>query len=444
MPAALRPRSRENRMRQVLVRTFGCKLNQYDSQLITESFARSGYAIATDPVRADVWVVNTCSVTARSDYQARQLVRRALRSGGRPLVVVTGCYAQRAPEEIAGIEGVRLVTGNAEKASLPRLVDGLERVSCCTGTVSKTQERPCEAGCGPQFQRRARALVKVQDGCDSSCAYCVVPAVRGGSRSVRAGEVLREVGALCDGGYREVVLTGARVGSYGDDAAQGLRLAGLVQALKGLRSDFRIRLSSLEPGEITRPLLEAAADADRVCAHFHVPLQSGDDAVLRVMQRPYTASEYAERVMAIRRELPRASVGADVIVGFPGETEECFSSTYRLVERLPLAYLHVFPYSRRPGTAAFGMRGQIPAVVKKTRVRALLQLGAMKKTQFALSAAGSFETAVLEEKVGEDCWTATTGNYLRVRVRRAGSAAGEAVRVRIHGMEDGWLSAEAC
>jgi threonylcarbamoyladenosine tRNA methylthiotransferase MtaB len=430
-------------MRQVLVRTFGCKLNQYDSQLITESFARSGYAAAEDLSAADVCVVNTCSVTARSDYQARQLVRRALRSSRRPLVVVTGCYSQRAPDEIAAIEGVGLVTGNVEKASLPRLVDGLEAGSSAVTEVSSAEARGCAAGCGPAFQRRARALVKVQDGCDASCTYCVVPSVRGRSRSVRAPEVVREVAGLCDSGYKEIVLTGARVGSYADRVGEGLSLTGLLRALSAVGSDFRVRLSSLEPGEVTESLLEAAADGDRVCGHFHVPLQSGDDAVLRAMQRPYSAAEYAERVLAIRRKLPRACVGADVIVGFPGETEACFASTYRLVEKLPVAYLHVFPYSRRPGTAAFLMRDQVPAAVKKARVRALMELGAKKKREFAISAAGSVETVVLEEEVGQGRWTGTTGNYLKVRVTSADSGAGDAVRVRVGGFEDGWLVAEA-
>jgi len=429
-------------MRQVLVRTFGCKLNQYDSQLITESFARSGYAVAKDPATADVLVVNTCSVTARSDYQARQLVRRALRSGTRPLVVVTGCYSQRAPQEIATIEGVGLVTGNVEKASLPRLVEGVEPGDGVTA-VSPPDERPCAAGCGPGFQRRARALVKVQDGCDSSCTYCVVPSVRGKSRSVSAREVLREVAVLRESGYREIVLTGARLGSYRERGEDGLSLAGLVRALAAAGGDFRMRLSSLEPGEVTRSLLDAAAD-DRVCPHFHVPLQSGDDDVLRAMRRPYSASDYSECVLAIRRELPHACVGADVIVGFPGESEARFAGTYELAERLPLAYLHVFPYSGRPGTAAFAMPGQVPAAVKKERVRALMELSARKRREFALSCAGRVETAVLEEELAEGRWTATTGNYLRVRVRSAGGATGEAVRVRIRGFEDDGLAADVC
>ena len=429
-------------MRQVLVRTFGCKLNQYDSQQIAESFARSGYAVAKDPAAADVMVVNTCSVTARSDYQARQLVRRALRSGRRPLVVVTGCYSQRAPQEIAAIEGVGLVTGNVEKASLPRLVEGLMRGECAT-VVARPDDEHCPAGCGREFQRRARALVKVQDGCDSSCAYCVVPSVRGRSRSVPARQVMREVAALSEAGYREMVLTGARVGSYRDETNGGLSLAGLVGALEADRRGFRLRLSSLEPDEVTRPLLDAAA-GDGVCAHFHVPLQSGDDDVLRAMRRPYSVSDYSERVWDIRQALPRACVGADVIVGFPGETEARFDGTYKLIERLPLAYLHVFPYSIRPGTDAADMPGQVPASVKKERVRVLMDLSASKRREFALSCVGSVETAVLEDEVSDGLWTATTGNYLRVRVRRAGGAPGEAVRVRIRGYEHDGLVADVC
>ncbi|MBN1503897.1 MAG: tRNA (N(6)-L-threonylcarbamoyladenosine(37)-C(2))-methylthiotransferase MtaB [Candidatus Eisenbacteria bacterium] len=430
-------------MRQVLVRTFGCKLNQYDSQLITESFARSGYGIAKDPSTADVWVVNTCSVTARSDYQARQLVRRAVRSGTKPLVVVTGCYSQRAPEELARIEGVGLVTGNVEKASLPRLVDGLTPGELARTVVSPPDEEGCAAGCGPEFQRRARALVKVQVGCDSSCSYCVVPSVRGKSRSVRARDVLREVAAVTERGYTEVVLTGARVGSYRDVTAGGLSLSGLVEALVDAGTGFRIRLSSLEPAEVSQSLLEAAG-GDRVCPHFHVPLQSGDDGILRAMGRPYSASEYAERIRWVVEALPHACVGADVIAGFPGETEARFARTYGLVERLPLAYLHVFPFSGRPGTAAVRMKGEVPGVVKKARVRALMELSETKRREFALSRAGSYETAVLEQQNEDGSWTATTGNYLKVRVQSAGRAAGEAVRVKIGSLSEGRLAAEEC
>jgi threonylcarbamoyladenosine tRNA methylthiotransferase MtaB len=430
-------------MRHVLVRTFGCKLNQYDSQLITESFARSGYAVANDPSSADVCVINTCSVTARSDHEARQFVRRILRSKRRPFVVVTGCYSQRAPEEIASIEGVGLVTGNVEKASLPRLLDGLYCGEGAATVTSPLGRGPCLAGCDPAFQRRARAIVKIQDGCDSSCTYCVVPSVRGGARSVSPARVLSEVISVCEIGYREVVLTGARVGSYGCGSGNGQSLEALVRLLVDARNDFRVRVSSLEPDEITQSLLGLSALQDRVCAHFHVPLQSGDDSILRAMARPYSSSEYGDKVVAIKRALPNACVGADVIVGFPGETDAQFARTYELVESLPLAYLHVFPYSGRPGTPASHMPGQISGAVKKARARALIELGAGKRREFAVSQAGTVETAILEESAGQDVWKATTGNYLRVLVRGGGRSTGEAVRVRIGALENDRLRAEA-
>ncbi len=445
---APRAKNRESRMRHVLIRTFGCKLNQYDSQLISESFAANGYGITDDAALADVCVVNTCSVTARSDYQARQFIRKILRSQRRPRVVATGCYAQRAPSEVAAIEGVGLVTGNVEKASLPRLVEGLfshgARLAEPNTVVAPPGQDTCRSGCGPSFQRRARALVKIQDGCDSSCTYCVVPSVRGRGRSVPQPRVLGEVCALVTSGYREIVLTGARVGSYGRDLGNGTSLESLVRALLAAGTGYRIRLSSLEPGEITESLLGLTVGDERVCRHFHVPLQSGDDTILSCMGRPYTASEYGDSVRRIKGLLPEACVGCDVMVGFPGESEEQFQRTYELLESTPVDYAHVFPYSRRPGTSAFSMSGQIPRTVKRARATALLQLAGRKRREFERSRSGALETVILEDELRPGFFTGTTGNYLRLLVEAGEARAGDALSVRIECDADGKMLGRVC
>jgi threonylcarbamoyladenosine tRNA methylthiotransferase MtaB len=435
-------------MRHVQIRTFGCKLNQYDSQLISESFARSGYRIVREAERADVCVVNTCSVTARSDYEARHSIRRIVRSGRGQVVVVTGCYSQRAPDELRAVEGVDLVAGNVEKASLPRLVDelvrsGRSRAEAVTA-VSPLGAGACVAGCDPLFQRRARALLKIQDGCDACCSYCVVPQARGRSRSVPSSVLVEEANLLGATGYSELVLTGARIGSYGRDLGNGSCLEGLVGSILSGGAGYRIRLSSLDPFEITDSFLKHLAGENRLCAHFHVPLQSGADATLKRMGRPYSGSEYLDRVAAIRRTFPGACIGSDVIVGFPGEEEEDFRRTYELVESAPLCYVHVFPYSRRPGTAAFSMPGQVPRAVKKARGRALLELARRKRHEFALSQKDTVQVVIVEEELEPGLFTGTTGNYLRVHMRANGIRPRDSIRVRVGDCENGRLVAQLC
>jgi threonylcarbamoyladenosine tRNA methylthiotransferase MtaB len=431
-------------MRRVLVRTFGCKLNQYESQFISESFASRGYCLAVDEVQADIHVINTCSVTARTDSEARQFIRRALRANPGALIVATGCYAQRAPSEIAEIGGVGLVAGNAEKSCLPRLVEELS--PCTQGAVERAGSGAAVGAlrCGPESQRRSRALVKIQDGCDGSCSYCVVPSVRGKSRSEPPERIAEEVGLLEAWGFREVVLTGARVGSYGSDLGEGHSLENLLKRLLDSSDGLRFRLSSLEPLEIGTSLLELVAGEERVCAHFHVPLQSADEDTLCAMQRPYSPSEYSAVIRAIRSLCPEACIGADVMAGFPGEGESAFAETHEFIDGLPLSYLHVFPFSRRPGTDACSMQSQCPDSSKRTRAAALRALGQRKKIEFIESQTGTVQDVVLEKEIEKGVFTASTGNYLRVEVKAEGRTRGERIRIKTRSGGNGRLVGEPC
>jgi len=431
-------------MRRVLVGTFGCKLNQYDSLVISEGFASNGYGLTSDMLMADVCIVNTCSVTARSDCEARQLVRRILRTNPRALILVTGCYAQRAPDEVARIGGVGLVAGNAEKPSLPLLAESL-----CAGAGTRIEVSSPDSvqnliGCVPTFQRRSRALVKIQDGCDGFCSYCVVPSVRGRSRSERPELIRKQVELLRALGFREIVLTGARVGSYGKDLANGHSLEGLLRILVKVADGVRFRLSSLEPGEIDSSLIQYVAQEERVCRHFHVPMQSGAPEILQAMQRPYSPGEFAEKIRMIHSRFPNACFGSDVIVGFPGESDTAFERTYAMIDELPLSYLHVFPFSRRPGTQASYMKQEPSRFVKRARARALRELGMRKKSVFVESQVGAFAEAVLEEEVEPSLFKGTTGNYLKVLVRAEGKKVRDAIPVRIAAIKKNTLVAESC
>jgi threonylcarbamoyladenosine tRNA methylthiotransferase MtaB len=420
-------------MRRVLVRTLGCKLNQYESQFISESFASRGYALSTDESLADVQIVNTCSVTARADSEARQLIRRSLRAAPGALVVVTGCYAQRAPYEVAEMGGVGLVAGNAEKSSLPLLIDQLEAGVGDSIRVGKTRSAAGAFRCGPDFQTRSRALVKIQDGCNGSCSYCVVPSVRGAARSESPERIAEEVRLLEARGFSEVVLTGARVGSYGDDLSEAHCLESLLQMLLSSTVRMRFRLSSLEPAELDGPLLDVFG---------REPMQSADEQTLLAMHRPYSPADYSDSIRAIKVRRPDACIGADVMVGFPGEGESAFARTYETIESLPLSYLHVFPFSRRPGTAAWSMGQQCSESARKKRAAALRTLGRRKKLEFMDSQVGSIQDVILEKQIAPGIFTATASNFLRVRVRTDRASRGEALRVRTQGRMDGMLGAE--
>ena len=384
--------------------TLGCKINQYETDAMRTAAAAEGNDIVPFESEADVYIINTCSVTAKSDYQCRQTIRAAVHRREGAKVIVTGCYAETRPQEIRSIPGVSLVLGNGEKANITRYVSDRSH-AIAVGPADQSSVR-----------ERTRGVLKIQDGCDNHCSYCIVPLARGGSRSVPHDEVLKQFVRLIDAGCPEVVLSGIHIGRYGYDLSPRTSLTSLIADLLARRKQARIRLSSIEPKEITSDMVDLIGQG--MCRHLHIPLQSGDDMILRSMNRDYTAAFYHHLVETIAQKVPGAAIGADVIVGFPGEDDSAFQNTFKMIEELPLTHLHVFSYSPRPGTAAAGMKGQVSNTVKKQRSEALRNLGARKNLEFRHRFQGRILNVVFEGSSLPDEGTGSglTDNYIRVAV----------------------------
>jgi threonylcarbamoyladenosine tRNA methylthiotransferase MtaB len=426
--------------------TVGCKLNQYETEGIAERLEERGFTVVPFEAAADVYVVNTCTVTGRSDYRCRQMLRRAARAGDAALIVATGCYAQRDPDALAGMPEVDLVVGNSSKRELARLVverlDAAESSGGSAGSAAPTEvavtslaDEPFEAYDITRFRGYTRAFIKIQDGCDHRCAYCAVPDARGPARSRRFEDVLRQAERLVDNGYREVVLTGVHIGAYADDRGHGL--PELLQAMVGLEGLVRVRLGSVEPRELTSELAATILGSGKVCNHLHIPLESGSDAVLRGMRRGYTRAEYAESVRRVTDADTLCGLGTDVMVGFPGETDEDFADTVALIESLPFTYLHVFAFSPRKGTLAADMDGQVPPAEAKRRSLHLREMGARLSLEFRQSLVGK-ELEILVEERGdsEGPLTGLAANYVRVTTDGDASLKNMFVRVAVERVDE--------
>ena len=403
------------------VANFGCRASQSEGAAVEQQLLDGAATCADSAFQADVVVVNTCTVTEEADREARQLIRRIAARKPGTRVIVTGCYAQRAPEEIAALPGVSHVVGNSHKPILGDLTlkvldsefEGNDRSGraeiFCSDIFLEEELRPeSHLGSGG----RTRAVVKVQDGCNANCSFCIIPSVRGRSRSLNPADVLAEIGALVERGYKEVVLSGIHLGSYGRDLQPKTSLCdlidGILESVPGLE---RLRLSSIEPLEVSPEIIDRMASESRIAHHAHIPLQSGSARVLRAMRRPYSPEYYAGLTHCIRSRMPDAAIGADVMVGFPGETDAEFAETFRLIEDSPLTYLHVFPYSARPGTVAAELKNQVPAHVANFRAKALRQLIARKHAAFIATMMGRMVDSLVLQ-AGD----ALTSNFLRLRV----------------------------
>ena len=470
------------------VQNFGCRATQADGAAIERQFEERGLERASGASNAEVVVLNTCTVTASADRDARAAIRRVHRENPQARIVVTGCYAQRSPEEIAGLPGVTQVIGNSHKHQLAEIAvaetskpgngDGgpparFVSVGALTAAWDRSR-RPIfisdifahtELVAAPVFDsasERTRPNLKVQDGCDNRCSFCVIPFVRGHSRSLRLEEVLREVNALVAAGFREVVISGINLGRWGRDLEPGLRrqgpagccqvsdhgqrsttddrrLAFLVRSVLDYTSLEKLRISSVEPMDWSDELIALMADSPRIAKHAHVPMQSGSDAVLRRMRRKYRPWHYADRIERIRRLMPDAAIGADVMVGFPGETDEDFAQTEALIERLPFTYLHVFTYSSRPGTPSAEMPNQLPVQVARERNRVLRELAARKKQDFMQSFLGRDLEAITLTRFSGERTEALSDNFLKLSVT-GNHPANQLVSVRIENVCDDGLS----
>ena len=396
------------------VKTFGCRASQADGAALEAGLAASGLNAAHEIADADLVVLNTCTVTATADDELRQTVRRIHRTQPDARIVVTGCYAQRAPEEIAALPGVSLVVGNSHKTLIPDLVaDGAHyHGEIRIGDIFDQRDflsAPVEDALGD----RTRPNLKIQDGCNNRCSFCIIPYVRGRSRSAQPGSVIDQVRHLASK-YREVVLSGINLGRWGRDLEGGSRLVDLVRRLLDETQVERLRLSSVEPMDWSDALLELVATSPRIAKHVHAPLQSGSDKVLRRMHRKYRPRHYADRILKARALMPDCAVGADVMTGFPGETEQEFEESRAFIESLPFTYLHVFTYSARPGTPAADVANQVPMEIRKRRTHVLRDLAQRKNLEFRRATIGRTLSVVTIQ----DGRLALSDNYLKVALAR--------------------------
>ena len=395
------------RKAKIAITTLGCKVNQYESAGIIGELSARGFDIVPYDTPADIYVVNSCTVTEKTDYQSRQLIKRANRLNPLAMIIVTGCYAQIAPEKVSQLSGVKIVAGSSQKENLPDIIERLLTDS------SKPELEPLilpattftkgfNYNLDTHLPDHTRAFLKIQDGCDSYCSYCIVPYARGRSRSLEPHSVVSRLSALVAAGFKEVVLTGIHLGTYGLDLENGLDLLSLLRRIEDdVPSLIRLRLSSIEPTEITDDLINHMAQSRILCRHFHIPLQSGSNKILTDMRRCYNNQQFKTVIDKIVRAIPGAAVGIDVMAGFPGEEDRDFTDTVDFVAALPVAYLHVFPYSKRMGTAAADFTHQINERTKKERASILRKIGQEKRRSFCSRFIGKTLSVLIESKPDE-------------------------------------------
>ena len=388
--------------------TFGCRVNQADSLAIEGSLRARG-AVSASPDDADVVVVNTCSVTAAADQGARQTIRRIARNNPDVQIIVTGCYATRRPEDLRDLPNVAHLVPNPQKDDLLGVLDAQP---LSTSLRFAEGDGPCGAPLEPGVAGRTAFTLRVQTGCEERCSYCIIPQTRGHSTSRPLADITLQIEEVVAAGYKEIVITGVHLGSYGRDLPVTASLAALVQRLAAWHADVLFRISSLEPMDCTEEIVELVTGSPRLAPHFHLPLQHGDDEVLRRMNRPYTSAEYRRLIDRIHSDMPHASIGSDVIVGFPGERMADFDRTASLLRDLPLTHLHVFPYSDRPGTAASTMPDKVDGATIRERGQRLRAIGHDMATRFRRSQAGTTRRALTVD----DGLSAVTDNYLKVRL----------------------------
>ena len=412
-------------MRRIAFHTLGCKVNQYDTQAMLESFQAAGWEVCGFEEQADAYVINTCTVTGTGDKKSVQLIRRVHREHPEAAIVVTGCLAQRDPDRVT-LPGVRLVLGTAKRAQAAQLLERALEGNLALIEVNTLKGAAFEPLTINSHEGKTRATMKIQEGCDRYCTYCIIPYVRGPVRSMELDAVAAEAGRLAQAGYREVVVTGIHLTSYG--RGMGVELCDALEAVGRVEGIRRIRLGSLEPYYVTEERARRLADMDKLCRQFHLSMQSGSAGVLERMHRRYTPDDYARGVELLRKYMPGCAITTDVLTGFPGETEEEAAETLAFVERMGFARIHVFPYSRRSGTVADRLPGQVPEAVKHARAAELIALGGRLREAYERDALGSVREVLLEEETGAGMCEGYTREYLRVR---APGAPGEIASVRL-------------
>ncbi|MCX6171192.1 MAG: tRNA (N(6)-L-threonylcarbamoyladenosine(37)-C(2))-methylthiotransferase MtaB [Ignavibacteriales bacterium] len=440
---------------KVAFHTLGCKLNFSETSTIGNQFLKRGFKIVDYEDAADVYVINTCTVTDNADRECRQVVRRALRNNPNAFVVVTGCYAQLRPDEIAKIDGVDAVLGSNEKFNLFSYLENFEKKELSCIHVSPTEElNSFNSSFSTDADSRTRAFFKVQDGCDYKCSFCTIPLARGKSRSAQPEEVIKEFKELLKQGYKEIILTGVNVGDYSSpsnhdlahtldhDQEQEMDLYALLKNMLKVEGDYRIRISSIEPNLLTDDILELASSDPRISNHFHIPLQSGSSKILKLMQRRYRVEDYKELILKAKGRIKDLGIGVDVIVGFPGETEEDFLDTYNFLRDLPISYLHVFTYSERPNTKAIEMPNSVDVIERKRRSNMLRILSEKKRHEFYQSMIGKELTVLFEHENHDGFMKGFTSNYVRIKALYNSEIINKFVKAKIKEVDENICTAE--
>ncbi len=427
-------------MKTFAVQTLGCKVNQVESETIIEDFLNQGYQLVRHDEPADIYIINTCTVTHVSDRKSRAVIRRAVRRRPDALVVVTGCMAQISHDTPEMPDGIDLLVGNRQKERLVEIVESwLEGGSKRPDLSLPVAADKLKPVLYTHIHERTRACVKIQDGCQSYCSYCIVPFARGPVRSKLPGDVVTEVRHLVEMGYREIVFTGIHSGLYGMDL-EGWNLPRLLRkVLEEVPGSYRLRTGSIEPLEVTLDLIALLAEDNRICRHLHIPLQSGSDRILQLMRRRYDSSYYRSLLESIADKIPDIGMAADVMVGFPSEDDSDFVQTYELLSDLPLLNLHVFKYSPRPGTKAFAMGDDVTAAIKQQRSEKLLALAAAKHREFCQRFLGRQVEVLAERKTGENHYLGFTENYMEVSFADTLDQRGKTVKIVLQGYDDDHL-----
>jgi len=423
----------------VFFQTFGCKVNQAETASLINEFCNRGYDVVNNVSDADVIFINTCTVTHRSDSKCRQMIRKYYKINPKATLIVAGCYAQVSWENIAAIKGVDYIIGVQDKF---KLFDHLKKPDkkyppiTIVHPIDKIAKAESKQG---YFPNRTRALVKIQDGCNQFCSYCIVPYTRGRARSVDEGEVLYQIKNLISRGYKEIVLTGVHIGKYGKERKEKDNLATLLEKIIKIPHLGRIRLSSIDSVDITERLISTVAVSDKICNHFHIPLQSGSDNILRRMNRPYTVKEYLNTIDAILSSFDQLGLGADIITGFPGESESDFQDTYKIIADLPFTYLHVFPFSLRKQTKAYTMAEKIDPAVNIKRADILRKLGSEKKKQFLSQWVGKTIKVLFESRNIKGTIKGLSSEYIPVRVKLHNELINSFALIKTEKMEKNYL-----
>lgn len=428
-------------MKTVAFSTLGCKVNQYETEAISEMFEDFGYTVVPFSEASDYYIINTCSVTAMSDKKSRQIIRRAKKTNPNAVIAVMGCYSQTAPDEVLDIDGVNLVLGTKDKASVINLLENIDNTTKLNAVESVKDNHTYENLTVRRCMDRTRAYIKIQDGCSQFCSYCIIPYARGPVRSRAEEDIINEVKTLAENGYKEVILTGIHAASYGKDL-KNTNLANLLNKIDKVDGIRRIRLSSIEPMTLNRQFVEDIKDCKKLCPHFHISLQSGCDETLKRMNRHYTTDEFYEIVEGLREAFPECAITTDIMVGFQGETDEEFNKTLDFVNKVKFTEAHVFQYSQRRGTPAAKRPNQVPPQIKEERSKIIIDATDRTRNDFLSYYIGRNTEVLFETRTKDNYYEGKTSNYLTVHVPCDREISGEFLMTRILSIKDGILYGE--